>query len=309
MRIDYSESYIEGIGRKIREVAQKHEEYLFGKNKNIDEDKRYYSSTGNRFGQYALSNAATMSAGGKFSIDGYHQFFVTGTDEYREPAVGLAMQFAIKHGDKKLLKALKRIEKYKKEVYEYNFEAFKEALYMKESKLSASERFAELREQYRFLLEYESRPREVLLEDMQMYEKGKSEEDKKKYNWLKYYYSLITDKKKKKFMVAKKREIDEIYSNSSKSSKGYKKNYVKLMRKAAKKQKKLESVFHEFSRAHKIIFSFKHIIKPVFFDQKTGSFLWEPEFKIDERDLKSVTQELEEVYYPEKKQFNDSKTL
>ena len=257
----------------------------------------------NKYGSYAISKAASERLLlGEF--DGVRSY-IPGDLNYRNPAIDIAMQFAIKNGDKKLVSSLKKYEKYEKEAYENYYKAYEQVLAMVSKKERAAERIERLREKKQFINKYiifsnselydEIKKRKDRLEEMtSFYYHGNSfKEIRKLEKEIKILEELRTAKKPKRLLVAIQKEIKEIQQSAGKN-RGYKQKYIKFIRKAIKNKKKIskqnmkqaEDIIYEIMRTHGII--------------EKESYLTTRDYEINNEIKSQLFERLEEEHYGKK---------
>lgn len=201
---------------------------------------------------------------------------VPGTEKYINYAISIALSFAIKMGDHKLCKAIKRFEKYDKELYEQGFLAAKTALSAHVSRDSRSE---------------------------------KVKQKQKEVETIKSDLKLSRTEKKKK-LIALEKEISEIIYQGKKWQNKYERKYKKYLIKARKFNPK--QMTEEFNKVEAIlceIWGFgiiqKLSEKEIEETRKKVSYeIGEVPFRIDSDKLDDLYAHLEELFYSRQQEQN-----
>lgn len=274
-------------GREIHKIAAHRDESINKSN--------YYAY--DIHGDYAVSRKATHELLGGW----YH---IPGNSEYKNPALQLALAFAIKNNDKKLIKVLEKMDKYYKESYEAYFGAYHTALQFYERGDRLSESIKSKRETLEFIKKYskykksdlidlKSKKRLELSSLINSYNQNEKIKLEKEIELLDQLIQM-TERKTKKMIIAKGKEIEEIIQ-SAKNNKSYKNRYIKYMRVANKKRKNLNGreIGEYYSIAKEIISEMSKAIK----QKASGSSI--SEFEVDQYMLENIENELRTKYYPD----------
>lgn len=225
----------------------------------------------NAIANYNISKAASQK---KPIVD--HKYF-SGDERYSCPTLDIAMQFAIRMGDKPLVRALQRLSKYDEQIYNDYYEAYETAYKMSASGERRSERLGVAK----------TNLKELQFEERHAKTKGEKRRISKK-------------------IIAQKKEIEEIISKGKKVNKGYAKKYVKQLRKAVPEARMHNLYSEKYSKA-------KHIITDIStslaitqnrfdIDGINKVIRKEEYYKIDDARLEKLFSELFEKYYNDNNQ-------
>lgn len=282
----------------------------------VNKTDSYLSSSEKFYNSYAESREYVVgrnAAGIWYGDDGK---VVMG--DYRNVGIELAIQFAIENKDKKLLKILKRIEKYDRKNFENAREKYDIAFEMGVSDKKDDKKIENLTKTIDFLSRYINYSYDELYKLRKSKKENlgnfilrgsKSEAQKDLEKEIELLDKLIDTKKskRKKVLVAKKKEIKEIYNMAQKRDNKLYRRYSKAMRKASKYETiyRRESLSDVYNKASDIIMQLSKSVDVKYYKYSHYSsgieFLETPEVKINEHMLKSSKQELIEKYYSNNK--------